>query len=426
MKKPVQFYTKSDIFVWFLTYVWLVGSIVLFKVVSGYIIAIVITLGVLFATNFKLTLGSFHKHVLAFYIFCLFSVFWALNYHYVLFRSTTILEIFICMCVFYDYYIRLNNYTILLKIIVYAGYTISIYSFFYWGWDSMYQMAMEGVRLGNDYANVNDICMMAATSVIIDVYLSLYNKKLRWSLIFAIPTLILISFGQSRKALFMVFFTPILLYVYKNSRNLTKDLRPLLKIIFGLFIVGFIASLFYDSNLFAGIVSRMESLIYGLQGSEETDSSTLLRFEMIELGIQTFLDNPILGIGIGNSDLVMSRELGQSVYFHNNYVELLACGGIVGTLIYYSIHIDLLRQLLRYRKNSSVAVLFLMLILTSLITDYGAVSYFGKTTYFNFMMYFAFLEHCKMTYGRRGSRFLKPKSKISRAPKHKIPSVAHN
>lgn len=401
MNKNRHIYTKSDLAIWALTYFWLISFVVFATEASGFVVALGTTVLMLILSDFKLNIGPFHKHIGAFYIFCLLSVFWALNYHIVLLRTTTILEIFICMCVFYDYYVRLDNYTILLKIIVYAGYTVVIYSYAFYGLGNMVGMAQEGIRLGNEFANVNSICMFAAMAVIIDVYLSLYGK-LRWSLlVFIIPTLVLISFSQSRKALFMVFFAPIMLYLYKNSHNITKDLRPMLRILVGLIFVGFIVSLFSDSNLFIGITRRIESLINGLQGSEDTDTSTYIRMQMIDIGIKTFKESPILGVGIGNSLVVMSRELGYATYFHNNYVELLAGGGVIAVILYYSMHLSLLRQMLRYRKKDSMCVLFFIIICTTLLTDYGAVTYYSKNTYFYFMMYFAFIERCKMKYSPR-------------------------
>ncbi len=394
-------YTKSDLAVWFLTYFWLISFIVLSKNISGFTVAAVTTALLLVLTDFKLNIGAFHKHVSAFYIICLLSVFWAMNYHLVIYRSTTILEVFICMCVFYDYYVRLDDYKILLKIIVYSGYTVVVYSYVFYGWDNMIAMAREGVRLGNEFANVNSICMIAAMSLIIDVYLSLFGK-FRWSLLFAIPILLLISFTQSRKAMFMVFFAPMMMYLYKNSHNITKDLRPMLKIMGGLVIVGFIVSLFSDSNLFLGITNRIEAMFRGLQGSEDTDWSTYWRMQMIEVGMRYFKESPMLGVGIGNSLVIMSKEFGNSTYFHNNYVELLAGVGVIGTAIYYSIHLSLLRQLFYYRKYNSMSILFFLMICTSLFTDYGAVSYYSKSTYFYFMTYFAFVQQCKIKYGPIG------------------------
>lgn len=424
MNRKRHIYTKSDLAIWALTYFWLISFVVLATEASGFAVALGTTVLMLILSDFKLNIGPFHKHVAAFYIFCLLSVFWAQNYHIVLLRTTTVLEIFISMCVFYDYYVRLNNYTILLKIIVYAGYTVVIYSYIFYGLNNMMTMAQEGIRLSNEFANVNSICMFAAMAVITDVYLSLYGK-LRWSLlVFIIPTLVLISFSQSRKALFMVFFAPIMMYLYKNSHNITKDLRPMLRILVGLIFVGFIISLFSDSNLFIGITRRIESLISGLQGSEDTDTSTYLRLQMIDLGMKTFRESPILGIGIGNSIVVMSKEMGRATYFHNNYVELLSGGGIMAVILYYSMHLSLLRQMLRYRKKDSMCILFFIMICTTLITDYGAVSYYSKSTYFYFMLYFAFVERCKMKCSP--GRFIPKPQRVTQMAASGRPAVANN
>ena len=70
-----------------------------------------------------------------------------------------------------------------------------------------------------------------------------------------------------------------------------------------------------------------------------------------------------------------------------NYVEILAGGGLVGFLIYYSFYCYVFGSFIRYRRYCSIetficAVLLVML----LVDDYANVTYYLKDTYFYLMI----------------------------------------
>ena len=117
--------------------------------------------------------------------------------------------------------------------------------------------------------------------------------------------------------------------------------------------------------------------------------SALLRKSMVEIGMRQFKKTPILGIGIGCSHLIVMPVLGLDTYLHNNFVELLACGGIVGTLIYYSFYLDIFYNYFIYRAVRDEALGTCFIISTLLFAmDWGRVSLYSKSTYFYFMIFF--------------------------------------
>lgn len=75
-------------------------------------------------------------------------------------------------------------------------------------------------------------------------------------------------------------------------------------------------------------------------------------------------------------------------YLHNNYVEKLACLGLVGIVIYYSIFIYALYYLLKNIKyRDSEYNICLILLIINLIIDYGVVSYYDKATHIYIIIY---------------------------------------
>ena len=119
------------------------------------------------------------------------------------------------------------------------------------------------------------------------------------------------------------------------------------------------------------------------------DSSTQTRQRFIQLGIEQFWKKPFLGIGIDSSGEMLAQQGEHRTYLHNNFVELLACGGIVGFSIYYSIYVYLIYNLWNLREFSKGESDICLIILgIMLVMDYGLVSYYQKAQYFYFMVCF--------------------------------------
>ena len=74
---------------------------------------------------------------------------------------------------------------------------------------------------------------------------------------------------------------------------------------------------------------------------------------------------------------------------HNNFVELLCSGGLIGFLIYYGMYFYLFQNLLRYkhadRKHFEICFVWLVLML---IMDYAMVSYYEKPQWIYLMIHF--------------------------------------
>ena len=87
--------------------------------------------------------------------------------------------------------------------------------------------------------------------------------------------------------------------------------------------------------------------------------------------------------------MLLQHTINRSTYLHNNYIELLACGGIVGTALYYVPRLALLRDFWssRFLRNRQ-AIACLTILLLLLIMDYGAVAYSEKMQYLYLLMLF--------------------------------------
>ena len=168
------------------------------------------------------------------------------------------------------------------------------------------------------------------------------------------------------------------------------------KIIVGTISVVIILLIILRLPIFSGVNERLYSLVDSFVGNRSAGSYIPVRERLISLGISVWKTHPILGIGMANAHIVAASKLNFDAYLHCNYVELLCGGGLIGFLLYYSMHIYLMYSLWRYRNiERKFIVIGTVLLFVTLLTDYGQVSYYTKPDCFYFAIQFINIEQLK-------------------------------
>ena len=361
--------------------------------ISSVLLGITIVITVLFViqNSFKLyfKIEAFHVFVFIFALFCFASSLWAIQANLAIEKGITIIELLVCMSFLYSYYVKFDSIEILLKSIMFGGYIVGIYSIYAYGINTILMLIRQGARLDNDYTNINMIGMVCAIAIILTVFYML-NEKMHIYMILCLPDILMVAGSGSRKALVLMILGIILVFLFRySSKNIVYNL---LKVIVIITISYFALETLFQSQLFSGVTSRMESLVNLFTGKGAVDGSAMKRNQMIAIGIDQFLKNPIGGIGIVNPKLINI----MNAYLHNNYVELLAGGGIIGFFSYYSIYGYLIFKILKSNLiENKTSQLVLILIVLLLVMDYGAVSYYSKSTYFYLMVFFLHVRNIK-------------------------------
>jgi len=208
----------------------------------------------------------------------------------------------------------------------------------------------------------------------------------------------------SRKAVLVAFLFLVLVclqavqFLPQNRRRLWVSLAIGVPCLLGLFL----APALYQYG--QEVVAVRRSLEY-------QDSSYQTRAEMVEQGLGLWEQAPLFGNGL-DSFRALS---GQGTYSHNNYVELLCCLGMVGTLLFYAIHAGVLIRAVRAARL--LKYYCWIFVLTLLLADIGYVSYKNKQTIMILMLLTALttsryaLKHRHRVAHRRGGalRSFKPR-----------------
>lgn len=155
-----------------------------------------------------------------------------------------------------------------------------------------------------------------------------YNGSLKsfFSIILLyIPFMYTIIQTGSKKGLLsgIILFILWLHIIRKNDMAYMTKIKKIVINITMVFLTS--ASIFYILYYFVNTASwhRLE-LIF-------SSTSTLSRISYYDEALEFFLDSPIMGIGF--AQFILNSKLGR--YSHSTYAEVVACTGIIGTIIYF-------------------------------------------------------------------------------------------
>ena len=364
---------------------------------SGAIVLFVITLCFLVLSNFKFEAELFHLSILTFCLYCYATSMWALNYHYAIRQANSTMATLICLSVMYCHYKRFKDVTQLMKIFMWVGYLVVVYSYLFYGIGRVIDMGAEEGRLENTFNNINTLSMLAATVVVINAFFYFFRKA-TWSLLFLFPAVVFVLSTQSRKGLFVLFVGTLMLYILKYMKSKKSSIVPIFKLLGFVMLMVVIILVLTSMSRFENVTTRFMGMVSWITGEGEIDVSTQIRIDLKNLAWEQFKKTPFFGIGIGCSSFLTGEEMGQRLYMHDNYAELAVDGGLFGLIIYYSIFLYLLLKEWKYRKVDDMSNLIITLLVLQFFTDTGAVSYIARITYYQLMIFFLHLEICKVKY----------------------------
>ena len=341
-------------------------------------------------------LSTYIIYMYGFALFCAASILWAENPSLAVSKVNSVFIAVIGMTVIYSYSFNRFKVDDILTIIMYGGYiSVFIISLRY-GWSGIRSILSEQQRMTSDVINSNTLGMCTAYALVINVYYIFYGRR-RISDILIVPAVLMIAASGSRKAfLIMVggIFALLLLKSFDNKNIRKLLLRGFLIVLFIIILLFFITRL----NIFSNVLNRMDDIFEYLKGNATRyNNSVWLRFAYARLGWKIFISHPIFGIGLGNASIYTMQFYGTAHYLHNNYVEILACAGIVGFLVHYWLYFYLLWVYIKNFRhhNEEFSICFILLVF-KLIMDLGAVSYYTKPTYFYLLLFVIGAQRIKM------------------------------
>lgn len=298
--------------------------------------------------GFKLLKKTNRMYVLlygSFVSLCFISSFWAVSIEAVIKVMPSIVQIFVICTLMYGYCNNIDNIIKIIHMITLSSVVLIInlllsttphewMYIWYYSSGSIVDVSSSAGRLGasvsmhpNEFASVIVICSLCS------VFLYQKTKSKKYLFLSVVPAFFLML-SKSRGSILEMIIGLFSMYVF-NSK---KKLQLIYKFLMITVISTVIVFLLYNNKFFYSLIGyRMEGLFSLFSNSMEADASTTTRLEFILIGLELFLKNPLLGIGMNNYSIVSFSEYATwaKVYSHCNYVEILSNLGIIGFFLYY-------------------------------------------------------------------------------------------
>ena len=351
----------------------------------------------------RVEFSYFHTYILVFGFFCLASSLWAQSPELAISKGIDIIEIFIIMLIVSICFQQVDSVDSILKAIMWGYYAVILYEIVFYGWDYFVTVMKESTRVTSELLNSNTLGMCAAFAIMINLYLLLSKKISLWTVTLLFFGMVVVIASGSRKALVSLFLGIFLFFLVRSLRKNQQTL-PLFRFLIALPVVAFIGYQILRLPIFSGIMKRMEGMFNIVFGGT-VEKSAMIRMSLVQLGLELFKQHPLLGVGIDNPRLYTYEVVGETYYLHNNYMEILSSGGIVGFISYYWMYVKLLISYIRRRDFDDLqyCICFVILILL-LIMDYGMVSYYSKSTYIFLFLFVEFEKKLRFGRGAGGKR----------------------
>ena len=304
-----------------------------------------------------------------FTLYSMASVLWSYNPDVAWTQLMTQLQL--ALLLLFTYLIMLNGAQIkdYLDALYIAGWSLAIFALVRYGGLSNFLEVMEdGTRMGGEIANENTFGMVFSNATLAAAYYLVIHKQKKHIVSIAIFTFFALSSGSKKAALLIVVGILGIAIAHYGIKRLYKTL------LIGAAVL-VVAWLVLQLPIFATINKRLTSYFSG-----ESNVSDDARANMIKFGLEMFKDKPIFGYGLNNYHLFYPS--GQ--YSHNNYIEVLVSGGIVGLLLYYSMYLSPLYTIFLGRhkniiKQDKQYLMILLWIGMDLIFGYGMVQMYRKS-----------------------------------------------
>lgn len=265
-----------------------------------------------------------------------------------------------------------------IQVFTFSAFTTCIYACLKSGLSNFMVITLGYYTLGTQRWNSNFLgCLATYGFIFVLIYKRMPGKTFfdnrLVKLLFYITFTATVLWSGSRTALIVLVAGACGYYII-TAENQLQTLKRIL-ITFGIIVALYIAIMRVPS-LYNIIGNRMERLFSFVSTGTAGELSIGWRQQMIEYGKELFRRHPIFGVGIDTFRYFYGIEgttTFHSTYSHNNYIEVLADGGIVGFIIYYSIYFFGLRKVLKNR--SGINMCFVLVLLVMLVGDCSTVSY---------------------------------------------------
>lgn len=254
-----------------------------------------------------------------------------------------------------------------LRAIYLSGFLMGAYLLYTYGLNGIVSQMLSGIRVGGQVGNENSVGMVCARSALIAFCYLITKRNPKYLISIAIMTFFAFSSG-SRKAILIILVGVIALVA------LNYGVKRLGKTLVWLILIAVAVYLVMKLPFMSTAAQRLTDMLHG-----EQDASAIERSRLIRIGWEGIKEKFIFGYGLSNFSAIYPG----TGYSHNNYIEILFSLGIVGALLYYSMHIraGIWTTKLLMRGADWRYVVLLIMLLINVVFGWGMVQFYGRESW---------------------------------------------
>lgn len=340
-----------------------VSTLLLFYI-SAVLYAGVILCGVFQYGKLELPTNTFIRSQFLLIIWLALSFLWQYTSAYYFSRLTTVCVVFVFTLLTSLWVTDGEQLMYAYKLIVYAGIINACYRLY---------LDAFGQSFFSDITGKNTTAVQMVITYAISLYLYFTTRKKRY-ILFGLLFIVVALMTASRKGVAgLLIVTVVMLTLNGKKKHMTA--RAIL--VAAVLLAAYWA--ITNIEVLSHTYERLMQMLEHMQGGKG-DNSTQIREKMRQMGWQAFLENPVLGYGVGYSSKLTAGSHEAGTYLHNNYVEVGVSLGILGLAFYYWPHLRTLLTSLKHFWHDSGALMLGTVVIVMLVLDYGMVSYFDKFT----------------------------------------------
>jgi len=303
-------------------------------------------------------MSKFYFLAIPFLAFSVMSYYWAIEKSIVISRNSTYLNlVFLCIIII-NIIETTKDFKFALKSFVAASVLMCIYTYLFYGFDNIKLMMLQGERIGGEINQENAFGLICGLGFVISICYGVFDNNKKYYLYSALLAISILMTGSRTSILTILIILGAVIVLNTLSKKIIGTVILLITL-------SIVLSLISQSEYLSFIFDRFEMFgnFFKTDNINIADLSTKTRFEMMKYGLKWFSQNPIIGYGTQQYDILYATTFGRLKYAHNWHIQMLVDHGTLGYILLIMMFILPMKKSLKYvRKNTESAVVFLLLL----------------------------------------------------------------
>jgi O-antigen ligase len=240
------------------------------------------------------------------------------------------------------------------------------------------------IRIGENSGsgNSNTVSTCIGLSLLPVMYRAItcecHKEKVIYWFVVGLASFTILLTGSKKGILILII--AIVIYLQCGKKSFKKYAIFILIMLLGFYLIFFVD--FFYNIIGYRLIDALAAVGVNVT-AVTTSESTDVRMNLIARGMVSFWNVPFLGGGMNYFEYANYTPY----YSHNNFVEVLNSFGVIGFMIYYSLHAWTIRRGIRGTRKLDPAtkssyIFVILYVLATLVLDFGMVSFSSLCIYY--------------------------------------------